>query len=116
MKYIMYAVRDKSGGIRKIPIIFPSLLNHIDVAKALKQVVGSSIICGAGELSILTTGTYGNSSTIGIKAKENDDKVINNWDYCFGMEGTLELFDGKGNMLKNADEIPTEIFGEDKCL
>lgn len=79
---------------RKVPIIFPSSLVHSEIAKALCKVSGlSSRIVGAGELSIVTTGCHGKSTTLGIGSKKDDARIINNHDYSFGMEGAMDLID-----------------------
>lgn len=105
MKYIMFEV--KSGDIkRKVPIIFPSMLVHSEIAKALCKVSGlSSRIVGAGELSIITDGCYGKSTTLKIGCKPNDTKIINNYDYSHGMEGALDLIDIEKLIKKEDSDV-----------
>lgn len=93
MKYIMFEVT--MGDLkRKVPIIFPSSLVHSEIAKTLCKVSGlSSRIVGAGELSIVTTGWHRKYTTLGIESKKDDAKIINNYDYSFGMEGAMVLID-----------------------
>jgi hypothetical protein len=85
MKYIMFIAKIQ-GNNRRIPIIFPDSLCHIDVAKALKDIVGTSKVCSAGEINIIVISTHGESTTIGIKAKEEDAEIINNYNYFHGIE------------------------------
>lgn len=91
MKYIMYE-KEINELKRKIPIIFPSELVHIQVAKALKDLVGTSIIVGAGDFNLLTLECTGKSTTLGIGSKEGDSSIIKNYEYSHGLEGALNLF------------------------
>lgn len=85
MKYIMY---EKKVGdlIRKIPIIFPNELVHIEVARALSNLIGTSRIVGAGDCYIKVDSCFGNSTTIGIKSKPEDKEIINDFEYFHGIE------------------------------
>jgi hypothetical protein len=88
MKYIIY-IRDYCGVRQELPIIFPNQLVHLDVAKALKGVVGSSKIVAAGEFSsadINPNGFGGSSETIGIKSRgKKDGRIVSSFDYLQGM-------------------------------
>lgn len=88
MKYIIYK-RTYCGVEQEIPIIFPNQLVHLDVAKALKDVVGSSKIIAAGEFSSLNISAEnfnGASQTIGIKSRgDRDGKLIQTFDYMSGL-------------------------------
>jgi len=85
MKYIMY-IKEIEGIKRKIPIIFPDSLVHIEVAKALKDLVHTSKICSAGEINMVASSTFGESTTLGIKAKKEDVEIINDYNYFHGLE------------------------------
>lgn len=85
MKYIIYE-RETLGMARKIPIIFPNELVHLDIAKALSKVIGSSRIVGAGDCYLTVAGVGRFSSTIGIKSKEGDEELINNYEYFHGLQ------------------------------
>jgi hypothetical protein len=89
MKYIIYT-RDYFGVRQEIPIIFPNQLVHLEVAKALKSVVGSSKIVAAGEFSSLnidSDGFIGKSTTIGIRSRgKRDGKLIAMFDYKQGLD------------------------------
>lgn len=76
------------GMKRKIPIIFPSFLNHIDVAKALKGLDGikTSKVYSAGEIHVEVDKEHGKSTTIGIGSKNGDAEIINSIDYFHGIE------------------------------
>ena len=73
-KYIII----KEGSI-EMPILFPGLLNHIDVARGTgKEAVG------AGFWDIDTNNpdkieyfAYGESITLGIKSREQDSEILN---------------------------------------
>ena len=85
MKYIVFLSAEND---REIPIIFPSTLVHLDVAKVMSKVVGTSKVTAAGELSSLDIDAtcHGESTTIGIKSRgEVDSRLIAAYDYSFGM-------------------------------
>lgn len=87
MKYIVFRTID---GRQEIPIIFPNILVHIEVAQALAKLVKTSRVVAAGEFSSLDidANCHGKSTTIGIKSREDeDDSLISNYDYHFGMLG-----------------------------
>lgn len=104
MKYIMFGIYDdKNELIRKIPIIFPSILVHKEVAKALSKVNGcSSRVVSAGDISIKVLSCGGESTTLKIKSKSNDARTIARHDYLFGVD-TVEL-------PKEVDDILTKVF------
>jgi hypothetical protein len=79
-KYIAYTA-DYS---RRIPIIFPGILNHVDVARRLNPLIGqggriSAPITSAGFLSSLIAGkAYGSSESLdGLGHDGLDSEVIN---------------------------------------
>lgn len=86
--------KEINGLKRKIPIIFPNELVHLEVAKALSKHVETSKIVGAGDISIGVLTIGGESTTIKIKSKKGDDIIINNYDYSNGLEDALNIFGG----------------------
>lgn len=88
MKYIIYK-RIYCGVEQELPIIFPNNLVHLEIAKALKDIVGSSKIIAAGEFSSMNIddkGFSGKSDTIGIKSRgKKDGELIKNFDYFSGL-------------------------------
>lgn len=88
MKYIVFQ-HDIAGIKQEIPIIFPNNLVHLEVAKALTKVIGSSRIVAAGEFSstdIEADSIGGESTTIGIKSRKmQDKKLIWGIDYTQGL-------------------------------
>lgn len=116
MKYIMFEVTQ--GDLkRKVPIIFPSTLVHSEVAKALCKISGlSSRIVGAGELTIRTTGCHGKSTTLKIGSKSDDTKIINTYDYSFGIENVMtDEIDKMLSKLFEQQAALTKIFGGEDC-
>lgn len=98
-KYVMFEANGQM-----MPIIFPPALIHEDVADAVHRVVRqhvidsspgnwSSRIVSAGFLSgMIVTGTHGKSESLNnLAAREEDRKIINNWPYCSGMEGGIDV-------------------------
>lgn len=87
MKYIMFQ-SEIQGMKRRIPIIFPNFINHIDVTKALKDLDGikTSKVYSAGEVHVKVDKEHGNSTTIGISSKDGDAEIINMIDYFHGIE------------------------------
>ena len=84
MKYIVFRTKD---GRQEIPIIFPNHLVHLEVAKAMSKIVGTSRIVAAGEFSSLEieANCHGKSSTIGVKSRgKEDERLIAAFDYVFG--------------------------------
>ena len=83
MKYIMF--QDCNG--RKIPIIFPKNLVHQEVAEALEDLVVGSAgrIVSAGEISFEVIRCFGKSETLEIGVIKGDAKLIDEYDYFFGL-------------------------------
>ena len=87
MKYIVFE-KTILGMKQEIPIIFPNLLVHLDVAKALTKVVETSRIVAAGEFSSLDIDAEvgGKSTSIGIKSRGKKDEILIAYcDYTGGM-------------------------------
>lgn len=85
MKYIMF-LTEVAGIQRKVPIIFPDFLVHIEVAKAMKDLIGSSKIASAGDVELDVRSVHGKSTTIGISSKTEDKEIISMYNYFQGME------------------------------
>lgn len=88
MKYIM--IEQKVGEItRKIPIIFPDILIHKDIADAIIPILskmGESKIVSAGNFNnFMCDYTIGKSSTLNIEANVDDAEIINSYDYFHGI-------------------------------
>ena len=77
MKYIIYK-RIYCGVEQELPIIFPNNLVHLEIAKALKDIVGSSKIIAAGEFSSMNIDDEGFSgkSDTGIKSGKKDGDLL----------------------------------------
>lgn len=90
MKYIMF--EQTIGTVtRKVPIIFPSILNHSDIAQAINPILASQAnsdvkVISAGEVNNLMCGnTSGKSTTLKLEADGADAEVINLYDYFHGI-------------------------------
>lgn len=93
-KYIMW----EANGY-KVPVIFPNVLIHADVAQYMGHVIRehvvreqrgnwSSKVESAGFLSgMIVTGVHGESESMGgVKSVESDRTVINTWPYAYGRD------------------------------
>jgi len=89
-KYIMLEIDDNNIQ-RQIPIIFPDVLVHEDVSKAI-----SSLILGkeyspkvrtvsAGDITISVSSVSGESYTLKAKSREEDKVTINGYPYFHGL-------------------------------
>lgn len=78
-----------------IPVIFPDCLVHKDVAISLSRTkplrdVGAEVI-SAGELYVLANGVGGESTTLEIKSRgEDDQRLIDSMEY--GARGLRDLY------------------------
>ncbi|EMW9316467.1 hypothetical protein AAE121_005212 [Salmonella enterica] len=91
MKYIILRLDGKIP--REVPVIFPDLLVHTDVARTMATMIkeGSSNtnitdvrVVSAGFCNT-TVKCFGKSETLNIASRDIDDTVINTWDYTFGL-------------------------------
>ena len=82
MKYIM--LEQRIGNVpRKIPIIFPDILNHSDVALAITSMLTNTQnivtkVVSAGEFNnFMCDYTIGKSTTLNVESDPDDAEVIN---------------------------------------
>lgn len=76
-KYVML-----NNGTLNVPIIFPALLVHADVALAIKaQLPGKWAVISAGTIEDITTaGVGGSSETLGTSSRGKiDEKIIDHY-------------------------------------
>jgi hypothetical protein len=66
MKYIVI----KSAG-RGCPVIFPDILRHVDVFRALKAELGAELV-SAGFTEISVGQAFGHSESLKVKARPED--------------------------------------------
>jgi hypothetical protein len=74
--------------VQNIPIIFPSDLVHDDVAIACRSINGleNTDIVSAGDYDIIDNLCYGESETLNIKSRlEEDSAIILTYDYVHGI-------------------------------
>lgn len=92
MKYIILRLNGKIP--REVPVIFPDLLVHADVAKAITAMIQADHdtcfnVTGIHVVSagFCDTGVrcHGKSESLNITSREIDDAVINTVDYTFGL-------------------------------
>ena len=79
-----------------VPIIFPNVLTHSEVARSAGMAVRqhviaanrdnwSSKVISAGFLTnLITTGVHGKSESLDIASSELDRQIINEWPYANG--------------------------------
>lgn len=73
LKYIIV----KKGNLN-VPIVFPGILNHSDVAKSFKDVIGAGF-CYPPDENNPTYSVHGKSFTLQIESKPEDEKELNYW-------------------------------------
>jgi hypothetical protein len=92
VKYIMFEV-ESNDIVIKVPVIFPAMLVHADVARVMEPVIRKTYqdkrkvrAVSAGEVSPLDMGaTYGKSDTLGLESHEHDGSTIAMYDYHHGV-------------------------------
>lgn len=97
-KYIMW---EANGA--KVPVLFPNVLIHSDVADMMSVVIRdhvitsqrsnwSSQVISAGFISqLLVTGVHGKSETLELGSDEGDRSIINTWPYTNGQEDLMGI-------------------------
>lgn len=106
MKYVML-----KRGDQLIPVIFPDVLVHRDIAKALQgtlalsrsQVVSAGLVDG-----LLVLGTSGDSKTLGVESRPEDARTILCHDYAQGHD-TPNLPDIERLVLQATQRLLTEL-------
>lgn len=90
MKYVM--LEAVTGDVKKrIPIIFPDFMCHVDIAEAMKTILNSqhklpSQVFSAGDIKISVDWCGGMSSTLNTSSRgEIDEQVIDFYDYGHGI-------------------------------
>lgn len=92
MKYIMLRRKYSDGLIQEIPIVFPSMLVHADVAVAIRDALykywPDIEIVRAGELGFIceTGWTSGKSESLGLESDPEDCNIILGHDYFHGIK------------------------------
>ncbi|EEG5670946.1 hypothetical protein G3G77_002000 [Salmonella enterica] len=91
MKYIILRLDGKIP--REVPVIFPDLLVHADVAEAMTAMIKEdSSNTNITNVRVVSAGfcntaveCFGKSESLDIASRDIDDTVINTWDYTFGL-------------------------------
>ena len=86
-KYVMLEI-DNGAFKRRLPIIFPDLLVHADVAAAVQSLpmMGEAKPIAAGSIDLLAAECHGKSTTLNVSAGETDAELINTFPYFHGIE------------------------------
>jgi hypothetical protein len=91
MKYIMLVWKN-GGTYRYIPIIFPNMFPHSDMAAMIMQheifkKENTSIeLISAGDYNTIDGSCSGHSTTLGLKSRNAEDtKIISIYMYCHGI-------------------------------
>lgn len=117
-------------GDREVPIIFPNELVHSYVAGAMQLVVeahdpkkdlrpkqlegflerGVAPVVSAGFLEGMATAiTMGESESIGVKSRDEDARIINNYPYEKGMPGIMSEMTEKLILVRTIELLMTRI-------
>ena len=85
--YIIFRSPKQHGVIREIPIIYPDILVHSDVAEAMLKVPGMEKFkpISAGSCTLMACSCEGGSSTLKLKSRKGDHNLINNYPYWHGI-------------------------------
>ncbi|EAU0298116.1 hypothetical protein A6858_25205 [Salmonella enterica] len=91
MKYIILRLNGKIP--REVPVIFPDLLVHADVARTMTAMIKEdSSNTHITDVRVVSAGfcntaveCHGKSDTLDITSRDIDDAIINTWDYTFGI-------------------------------
>lgn len=87
-KYVMLEI-DNGAFKRRLPIIFPDILVHADVAAAIQQIQGMAEAkpVSAGSIDLFAEACHGKSTTLNVASNwEGDAKLINTFPYFHGIE------------------------------
>jgi hypothetical protein len=94
LKYIMWEIQFDSAPSMCIPIIFPKILVHAEMAHSTNHTLRRSIknmksmcVISAGFIDIDKLETYGESESIGVESRPEDGDIIKYHHYASGMEG-----------------------------
>lgn len=98
MKYVMLRVSHtfKEGDTieRLVPVIFPDLICHDDMALFFGEAIRASMgekdgvtvtAENAGFANVFVSHVHGDSVTLGLKHRREDKAVINHYDYSHGI-------------------------------
>lgn len=93
MKYVMLKLKHLSTGMeRLVPVVFPTLLVHSDVAKSVGECQPlssdhfSTTVDSAGFIRMDTLECYGESESLDKKSQpERDSEVVRTYSYMGGM-------------------------------
>lgn len=86
MKYVMFSIPGLV--VREMPIMFPDLLAHIDVAKAVQAGVPelkNATVVSAGSYDPVSCECFDGSTTLQVESREQDGKIILAYDYLHGI-------------------------------
>lgn len=94
-KYIVFEIETPSRIKMELPVIFPDKLVHADVAEALHRVLRKTfhhamskpLSAGAISMVRIPFGTEGESKTLKLKSRtEDDDVLIESFEYSHGIK------------------------------
>ena len=85
MKYLMLRLTHATL-TRDVPIIFPDMLVHCDIAAVARHIAGleGAVPIATGDIHLTAVSTHGESETLGLEAREEDAHTITMYDYFHG--------------------------------
>lgn len=89
-KYIMLEVEMGEHTSKMIPIIFPDFMIHQDLVKSVQKILKQthkmeSKVFSAGDIQFEDPICEGGGKTLKIDSDDDDEKIINTYDYLHGM-------------------------------
>jgi hypothetical protein len=87
----MFIIKREKGLEQEIPVLFPSLLVHIEVARAMKPCMHRHFentdisVVSAGDFNAIDCECSGGSETLRVNSRPQDGNIILSHDYLHGI-------------------------------
>jgi len=93
MKYVMLRLGWPKDLPRVVPVVFPDIFNHDDMALFAAEALRASLGQPAAPVEVVSAGfvdamfyeTHGKSVTLGVPSRPEDARIINAYDYTHGL-------------------------------
>ena len=85
MKYIMFKQHVGAGVEPKMPVIFPDIMTHKEVAEGLKTAYPRLKIVSAGFYNLASGKCFGESMSLDVECDPTDEETIAQYQYWHGL-------------------------------